>query len=342
LSASTASPTPTTMVTVTGLISLRGSAGSAIVTAVPEPSAAWLAWLGLAVLRLRRRAAAIVGLTVVAMTQSGISAEMTLNRYSRPVTAAEAAGGAPAGGMVHDFYATSSADILTLATFFNQSVYKHPYANDYSAPHPDLVAAYPAVGASSFLDTPGSTVVLGGGLAGVGPEKAWGDFTNDGPQTHYQFGRLTTSETGAFAGQFFLRGDSTYIEMPFSFTLPGPSGPLSEELAIFGIEQNFPQSYPPEPTLPKVEEYVPPLDLSKWVDTSLDSSPPDDQHPPSIITSSTSLKWSRINGARPYKGGYGRRPPSVEAVPEPVTWILFGVGLPLLARRRLRRNETIR
>jgi hypothetical protein len=163
---------------------------------------------------------------------------MTLNRYSRPVTAAEAAGGAPVGGMVHDFYATTSADVLCIGTSFSMPVYKHPYATDYETPNPELIAMYPAVGASSFLKTPGSTFKLGGGLNSGAAEKVWGDLENNGPQAQYQFGRLTTSQTGAFEGSLFLRGQYTdYVMMPFSFALPGPGGPLSETLSVSITEQ---------------------------------------------------------------------------------------------------------
>ncbi len=80
-----------------------------------------------------------------------MAADMTLIRQSRLVTVAEATGGAPSGGMVHDFFATSSADVLCIGTSFSMSVYKHPYATDYETPEPELIAAYPAVGASSFF-----------------------------------------------------------------------------------------------------------------------------------------------------------------------------------------------
>jgi hypothetical protein len=176
---------------------------------------------------------------------SATAAEMTLNRYSRPVAAAEAAGGAPAAGMVHDFYATTSADILSLSTFFNQSVYQHEYGSDHSAPHPELVAAYPALGASSFLDTPGSTLTLGGGFTGPS-EKLWGDVSNDGPQSGFLLGRLTTTEPGTFAGQIALRGQyDEVVPMPFSFTLPGPTGQLSETISLSVAEQ----APPPPPAL---------------------------------------------------------------------------------------------
>jgi len=226
-------------------------------TAVPEPAAALLGCMGLPLLWLRRRAAALcAAVGVVAVAQPASAAEMTLNRQSRPITAAEAAGGAPAGGMVHDFRVTSDSDLLSLLAEINVPVYQHPYGNDHSEPHPQLVAAYPALGANSFLQFPsGSTLVLGGGFTGAGPERVWGDVNNDGPQTNFLFGRLTTTQVGTFSGHFAVRGATTYVEMPFSLALPGPSGPLSETLPVFGTEQSF--APPTIPTLPDLSANAP-------------------------------------------------------------------------------------
>ncbi|HMO84213.1 MAG TPA: hypothetical protein PKC18_04745, partial [Lacipirellulaceae bacterium] len=117
--------------------------------------------------------AAVAALLVTA--QPILAAEMTLVRSSRPVTTAEAAGGAPLGGMVHDFFVTSDADLLVLGPEINVSIYKHPYNSNREAPDPELVTAFPAVGASSFLRLPGDTIVLGGGF--TGPGSAWGDLS---------------------------------------------------------------------------------------------------------------------------------------------------------------------
>lgn len=176
-----------------------------------------------------------------------MAADMTLIRQSRLVTAAESAGGAPSSGMVHDFYATSNADLLSLATHFSQSVYQHPYGSNNAAPPSELISYYPAVAADSFFTLPSSTIMLGGGFNGLETEKAWGDLSNDGPQMNFLFGRLTTTELGSFAGYFAVRGQETYIEMPFSFTLPGPTGPLTEEIIVSGVEQNFFSSPPATP-----------------------------------------------------------------------------------------------
>lgn len=273
------------------------------------------------------------------IAQQTSAAEMTLVRNSRPVTAAEAASGAPSNGMVHDFFATSSADVLCIGTSFSTSVYKHPYATDYETPDPELIAMYPAVGASSFLKTPGSTFKLGGGLNSGAAEKTWGDLENDGPQTQYQFGRLTTSQTGAFAGSFFLRGDSTYIEMPFSFTLPGPLGLLTESIFVSGAEQRQTPYTPPEPSQTTREETAAPKprhlepsrseQLKAW---TISLSPPSLPSPPTseILASVLAFKESRQQNL-PKTMLIAE---AVISIPEPASWMLASIALPLLIRRR--------
>lgn len=187
-----------------------------------------------------------IALIAVALVARSDAAQMTLVRSSRLVTAAEVADGAPSGGMVHEFYATSDADLLTLATNFSQGVYQHPYGSATAAPPAELTAYFPGLTASSFLTTPGSTFVLGGGFTGTEVEKAWADLSNDGAQTDFLFGRLTTTESGSFDGYFAVRGQETYIEMPFNFLLPGITGPLTETLYVSGVEQSQGSTIPPE------------------------------------------------------------------------------------------------
>lgn len=208
---------------------------------------------------MRPRTIMVAAVLLLGVIEQARAAEMTLVRNSRPVTAAEIAGGAPSGGMVHDFYATSDADLLTLATHFSQSVYQHPYGSNNAAPPSELIVHFPAVGADSFFTLPSSTIVLGGGFNGLATEKAWGDLSNDGPQSNFLFGRLTTTEPGSFAGSFALRGEETFVPMGFNFTLPGPSGPLSETLTLLDSESmarggtDGPTDIaPPEPSPPSV------------------------------------------------------------------------------------------
>lgn len=267
---------------------------------------------------------ASIGIVFVA-AQFASASDMTLVRSSRAVTAAEAAGGAPADGMVHDFYATSNADLITLLANVNVPVYRHPYADDHSAPDPQLVTMYPAVGANSFFRFPSSTIVLGGGLNGIGPEIVWADLSNDGPQTNFLFGRLTTNQVGSFSGMFAIRGGATYLEVPFSFSLPGSSGPLSEQLSVSGTEPPLPEYVPP-PT-PPVEE-IPFIPIEPWPVVETATLPLGGPVPAwAVRKQTTTTRLSKIT-----------KPTAADswtaAVPEPAAWMLGAIALPLLPRRR--------
>lgn len=226
-------------------------------TPVPEPGTTMLCCLALPALSLgrrcmtRRSAVLVIGMSLgFAVPHRLEAANIELVRNSRAVTSEEAAGGAPSGGVVHDFYVTSDADLLVLGPEINVTVYKHPYNSNHEAPDPELVAEFPAVGASSYLKLPGDTVVLGGGFTVTG--SAWGDFTNDGPQSQFHFGRLTTTQSSTFSGTFFVRGaNNTPITMPFALSLPGPGesllGANGEHLSVFAEEWRAPEEPPAAP-----------------------------------------------------------------------------------------------
>jgi hypothetical protein len=191
---------------------------------------------------------------------------VSLFRNSRPVTSAEAAGGAPADGMVHEFFATTDSDILGLSANIDVPLYLHPYGNEASQPHPVLVGMYPGLGAHSFLATPSGASLYGGGFSGPGPERVWADMSRDGAQTNFQFGRLTTTQVGSFTGDFVVWDETKYVHLPFSFSLPGSAGPLSETLAISTEQSLAPPSAPlevqtpviePQPSVPDAQPSVP-------------------------------------------------------------------------------------
>jgi hypothetical protein len=188
-----------------------------------------------------------IGIGIVA-AQCVEAASLELIRNSRPVSSAEAAGGAPVGGTVHDFFVTSDADLLVLGPTLDFPVYKHSSNSNHEAPDPELVDMYPAVGASSFLRLPGDTVVLGGGFTVAG--SAWGDFSNDGPQSQFQFGRLTTTQAGTFSGMFFVRGAQDPIVIPFSLALPGSGeGLLASSSDHLSLAVEEPKPQPPTPAV---------------------------------------------------------------------------------------------
>ncbi len=245
---------------------------------VPEPNACALFALGLPLVRARRqrrgagktRPAALphpgplpkgegvlvplflAAIALAALARPATAAEITLTRNSRTVTSAEVAGGAPSDALVHDFLVTSDADLLSVLANVNVSVYQHPYGNDHSAPHPELVALFPALAANSFLRLPSDTLVLGGGFNGPGPDRIWGDLVNDGPQTNFLFGRLTTSQTGSFAGRFSVRGSTSVVDLPFTMNLPGPGesllGSFNEKLSLSASEPIIASPAPVIPT----------------------------------------------------------------------------------------------
>ncbi len=202
-----------------------------------------LAMVGL-VGRRRGAWALVVGVGAIA-SDPATAAEIALTRTSRPVTSAEISGGAPSDGMVHDLFITSDADLLSLDIETGLSVYNHPLGTDNSMRPPEFIAAFPAVGADSFLRLPSDTVMFGGFDAAA---NLWGDLVNDGPQTNFQFGRLTTTQAGTFSGRVAVRGETSPITIPFSLSLPGGGESLwsggGEQLSLSGFEP--PPPAPPE------------------------------------------------------------------------------------------------
>lgn len=304
------------------------------VVAVPEPSSWLLGCFGLLLWR-RRCIAALSAAAIIVPSCSTNAATTTFTRQSRPATPAEISDGVPSGSMIHDFFATTDADILCVVTSFHSPVFKHRYGNDYSPAEQELVNMFPALAANSYLDTPGGTFTLGGNLS-TDAEKVWADLSDDGPQKSFQFGRLTTAESGTFSGWLALRGEATYIEMPFSFTLPDEQGPTYEELSVFREEPTIPVYDPPipeptppvEPPEPRFPDIVPTFSL-----------------PPNDGQSALALKRSRMGDDFKFSGLVHPTPDSawplplpsnaaVSQIPEPAAWILCAAALPFLGRRR--------
>lgn len=174
----------------------------------------------------------------------------------RPVSEFEIAGGAPAG-TVYDLFTTSPSDILSVA--FSQlegDFYHSQLGNDITHPHSRVVEADPAATADSFFTTPGDTMVIGNGFAlESGQETLWGDLSNDGPVTDFQFGRVTVpvETTARLDGSFSIRGEHGPERYPFQFSVDD-NGTL-----IWGmveLEQPTPNLEPlPETTpVPEIEE----------------------------------------------------------------------------------------
>jgi hypothetical protein len=233
-----------------------GVAATAAGSSVPEPSASLLCCLALPLLRRTKRPRALGAIAVAAGfavalvgAQGATAASLEFTRNSRFVSDEEAASGAPKGGVVHDFFVTSDADLLCLLPNLDVSIYKHAYGSSMAPPSPELESMFPSVRASSFFSLPGDTFVLGGGFAV--PGSVWADLTDDGPQKEFHFGRLTATQAGTFSGSVWVRGASLPVTLPFSFALPdaahGMLASPSEHLLLLAEE---PQTTNPPPAGP--------------------------------------------------------------------------------------------
>jgi len=185
---------------------------------------------------------------------SASAATVSLFRSTREVTSEEIAGGAPVGGLVHDFFINADTDILS----FNQievdvPLFQAALGSDSFAPSAVLAGISPGITADSFLTTPGSTTMLGGGF-GQGGDRLWGDLSDDGPQQGFHFARLTVGQTGSFTGRVAVRSPDAPVYLPFSFTLPGNMA----DMALLAAEPTYSREYSLDPTPP----YVPPAPVN--------------------------------------------------------------------------------
>jgi hypothetical protein len=153
---------------------------------------------------------------VSSATADSISFGPVTFRYPTP---AEIAGGVPADAKIRNFFVTTDGDILSIGNVrvdTDGSFYQHPAGSDAAPPNPLHVDVLPALAADSWIDTPGNTSVLGTPFPGDGsPNSAWGDLTNDGPQTNFRFARITISPSDAF------------YRFRFNVTIAGSTGPFS-------------------------------------------------------------------------------------------------------------------
>jgi hypothetical protein len=180
------------------------------------------------------------------------AASVTLSRETRPVTAAEIAGGAPIGGFVHDFFVTSSTDLLSVGQVaVTAPLFQHTLGSDVGAPTGGALLASTSLSADSFITLPGQTSSIGGGFDGSPGDHAWFDASDDGPQQDALWARLTTmGQTGEFSGRVSVRGYDAVVSLPFCFSLPG----TESDLALLAGEPTFTLEYsldpPPAPVAP--------------------------------------------------------------------------------------------
>lgn len=141
-----------------------------------------------------------------------IAATATFSATRRTTSPEEVANGAPAGGDVYKYFVTTDADILSISNVQIMSSaplfqVAPPWGSNIKPPPPEFLALFPSLSADSWITTPGPTHILGSDMPGDG-QSLWGDFTNDGPQVHFQFAQLTLppGATANFTGRIALRG----------------------------------------------------------------------------------------------------------------------------------------
>ncbi len=151
-------------------------------------------------------------------------------------TAAEIADGVPGASRVHEFFVTTTNDIVAVEEVnVAAPPYQHPQGNDYDEFPPSLFAMHPGLGADSWITTPGNTIVFNGFAF---PNSLWGDLSDDGPVNHFMFAQLTAVGNGPFSGRVALNvgGSSQIEEFPFAFALtPEPASFSLAGVAAAGL-----------------------------------------------------------------------------------------------------------
>lgn len=170
---------------------------------------------------------AIAAVLVLFTAQATMADMIDLSMTSRPVAGEESGAAdqpAPAGGTVYEFFATTDADILAInfaSTTTDAPMYQNTFGTPGAPPNPALIGTFPSLAVDSYITTPGSTSVLGGGLPADGDD-TFGDTSDDGAQAGFKFGQLTlpSGATGNFSGQFDIVGSGGGVfSQNFSFDL---------------------------------------------------------------------------------------------------------------------------
>jgi hypothetical protein len=177
---------------------------------------------------------------VCLMATAAQAATVTFGGHTtRAVSTAEGTGGAPSGGSVNSYFVTTDADILSIG--FVQITAPNLYNNalgSNSGPAADaIIAAFPAAGADTYIDTPGATAILGVDLPGDGTaNSAWGDTSDDGPRQNFKFAQITVPQGtgGVFRGQLTVAGATGPESFNFELPIPVPE-PTSVGLASMGL-----------------------------------------------------------------------------------------------------------
>jgi len=177
------------------------------------------------------------GLTLIAAQAA--QAALTFDVTTREVSVEEAGDGAPAGGTVFNFFVTSPTDVLSvndvLVELTSGSIYNNALGSNNAAPNPAFIPAFPALGADSFITTPGgSTAELGTVVSPDAWSGTWGDTTDDGPVNSFLFAQMTVSPdaVGSFSFDVAFRGETGPVEETLTGQIPIPE-PAS--IALLGL-----------------------------------------------------------------------------------------------------------
>jgi len=172
------------------------------------------------------RCAFVLALGVVAWDSPWASAaNVSFTMTREKVSLVHVTHGAPLDGDVYKFFATTDADILSVNQVLITStvpLYQTPppFGSNTEPPPPPFVALVPSLSVDSWVTTPGPTTQLGPDMPGDGTS-TWGDLTNDGPQTHFQFAQLTlpAGAMGNFTARMSVDGSTGPEVFPFSLDM---------------------------------------------------------------------------------------------------------------------------
>jgi hypothetical protein len=186
---------------------------------------------------------AVVAAATILTAAYSSAATVTFGTQKTHPSSAATADGAPANGDIYMFTVTTDADILSVNQVqvqVDKPLFQvpAPFGSDTAKPDPAFIAIKPSLEADSYIDTPGSTSLLGTGLPGDGTG-TWGDLSNDGAQTNFKFSQLTfaTGAKGTFTGRVSVAGASGPEVFPFSFQIgvPEPTTLGMASLSLLGL-----------------------------------------------------------------------------------------------------------
>ena len=185
----------------------------------------------------------LLALVSITLATPASAATVTFTSAMRYTTAAEIASDpALAGQIVTNWFLSSSGDILSInkvtitikGSTNGSRLYQHSAGSDVEPPHPLFVGVIPALGADSWISTSGDTGSAGGGFSMH--SSSWFDIDSNGPQTNFNFARLTTPLT------------SNGISFNFNVSIPSDNGQVVASFPFSGLAFFEPSEISPEPS----------------------------------------------------------------------------------------------